>query len=136
DIETMWVLTRPGAAALYGSQAANGVILINTRKGEAGKLKLSVSNNTSFFSPAILPEFQNTYGSPTGSYYSWGDKLDTPSSYDPADFFQTGVNVTNSITLSTGNEKNHTYFSAASVQAKAIITNNELDRLNFSVRNT
>src|SRR5690606_5367413 len=74
--------------------------------------------------------------SPTGSYYSWGDKLATPSSYDPADFLQTGVNVTNSITLSTGNEKNQTYFSAASVQAKGIITNNELDRLNFSVRNT
>ena len=136
DIESMSVLTGTAAAALYGSQAANGVILINTKKGTAGKLNIAVSNNTSFFSPAILPEFQNRYGSKPGDYFSWGEKLASPSSYDPKEFFQTGVNVTNSITLSTGTEKNQTYFSASSVTANGIITNNELDRLNFSVRNT
>ena len=136
DIETMSVLTGPAAAALYGSQAANGVVVITTKKGTPGKLEVSVSNNTNFYSPAILPEFQNRYGSPTGSYFSWGDKLATPSSYKPKDFFQTGLNVTNSVSVSTGTEKNQTYFSAASVAAKGIITNNELDRLNFSFRNT
>lgn len=136
DIESMSVLTGPAAAALYGAQAANGVVVINTKKGTAGKLNVTVSNNTNFFSPAILPEFQNTYGSAAGSFFSWGDKLSTPSSYNPKDFFQTGLNVTNSVTVSTGNEKNQTYFSAANVTAKGIITNNELDRLNFSFRNT
>lgn len=136
DIASVSVLTGPAAAALYGSAAANGVILITTRKGEKGKLNLSVTNNTNFFSPFVLPRFQNTYGSEEGSYYSWGGKLDQPTDYDPADFFQTGVNVMNSISLSTGTDKNQTYFSAASTNAKGIIMNNKLKRYNFSVRNT
>ncbi|MET0394624.1 MAG: hypothetical protein ABW019_15870, partial [Chitinophagaceae bacterium] len=50
--------------------------------------------------------------------------------------FQTGLNVTNSISLSTGTDKNQTYFSASNVDAKGIIPNNKLSRYNFSVRNT
>ena len=66
----------------------------------------------------MLPEFQNTYGqTESGSYYSWGDKLTKPSSYDPADFFRTGTNFTNSVSLSTGNEKNQTYASIGASNA-------------------
>lgn len=136
DIASVSVLTGPAAAALYGSAAANGVILVTTRKGEKGKLNLSVTNTTNFFSPFVLPRFQNTYGSDEGNFYSWGPKLDKPTDYDPADFFQTGVNVMNSISLSTGTDKNQTYFSAASTNAKGIIMNNKLNRYNFSIRNT
>lgn len=136
DIASISVLTGPAAAALYGSQAANGVVIITTKKGVAGKLNVSFSHSTSFFSPLLLPEFQNRYGSEPGSYYSWGEKLETPSGYDVKDFFQTGFNVTNSINLSTGTEKNQTYFSAAVVSAQGIIPNNELKRYNFSFRNT
>lgn len=136
DIASVSVLTGAAATALYGSQAANGVVVITTRKGTAGKLSVSLANNTSFFSPFILPEFQNTYGSNPGDYYSWGAKLKTPSTYDPKEFFQTGRNITNAISVATGNEKNQTYISAAHVDAKGIITNNELSRYNFSLRNT
>jgi TonB-linked SusC/RagA family outer membrane protein len=136
DIASISILTGPAAAALYGYQAASGVVLITTKKGTAGKLNLSVTNSTNFFSPLILPEFQNTYGSDPGDYSSWGPKLKTPSTYDPKDFFQTGTNITNAISLSTGTDKNQTYFSAASVNAKGIIPNNKLTRYNFSVRNT
>ena len=136
DIASISVLTGTAAAALYGSQAANGVVIITTKKGAAGKLSVSASNSTSFFNPLILPEFQNTYGSDPGDYYSWGPKLQTPSSYKPKDFFQTGTNITNSISLSTGTDKNQTYFSAAAVNAKGIIPNNKLSRYNFSIRNT
>lgn len=136
DIESMSVLTGAAAAALYGSDAANGVVMITTKKGKAGKLSLSVSNSTTFSSPFVLPEFQNTYGSETGEFSSWGQKLEVPSSYDPADFFQTGYNVNNSISLSTGSETNQTYFSAATVNARGIVHNNNLDRYNFSVRNS
>jgi TonB-linked SusC/RagA family outer membrane protein len=136
DIESVSVLTGPAAAALYGSQAANGVVLINTKKGTAEGVKLSLSNSTTFFSPFVLPRFQNTYGSEPEDFYSNSVKLKTPSSYDPKDFFQTGTNVTNTINLSTGTDKNQTYFSASSVRAKGIISNNELKRYNFSVRNT
>lgn len=136
DIETISVLTGAAAAALYGSDAANGVVMITTKKGEAGKLSVNVSNSTTFSSPFVLPEFQNTYGSETGEYASWGQKLATPTNYDPADFFQTGYNVNNSISLSTGSETNQTYFSAATVNARGIVHNNDFDRYNFSVRNS
>lgn len=133
DIESMSVLTGAAAAALYGSDAANGVVMITTKKGEAGKLSVSVSNSTTFSSPFVLPEFQNTYGSEQGEYESWGQKLMVPTNYDPADFFQTGYNVNNSISLSTGSETNQTYFSASTVNARGIIHNNDLDRYNFSL---
>lgn len=137
DIESISVLSGPSAAALYGSSAANGVVLVTTKKGKEGRLSVTVSNNTSFSSPLLLPEFQNTYGpSEQGSYYSWGEKLSIPSSYDPADFFQTGVNISNSISLSTGTQQNQTYLSLGSVNADGIISNNEYTRYNFSVRNT
>lgn len=136
DIESMSVLTGSAAAALYGSQGANGVVLITTKKGDIGKLNVTYSNSSQFMSPFVMPKFQNTYGSDAGSYYSWGKKLETPSSYDPKDFFQTGYNETNSVSLSSGTEKNQTYFSAAVVNARGIIPHNEFNRYNFSIRNT
>ncbi len=137
DIESISVLSGPSAAALYGSAAANGVVLVTTKRGKEGRLSLTVSNSTQFSSPLITPKFQNTYGpSEQGSYYSWGDKLDTPSSYDPTDFFQTGVNVSNAMSLSTGTDKNQTYLSLGTVNAEGIIPQNEYSRYNMSVRNT
>lgn len=136
DIESMSVLSGASAAALYGSDAANGVVMITTKRGSKDHFSVNVSNSTQFYSPFIMPEFQNEYGSEVGSYTSWGEKLSTPSSYRPKDFFQTGFNETNSISLSTGNEKNQTYVSAASTNAEGIIHNNNLNRYNFAVRNS
>lgn len=136
DIESISVLTSPSAAALYGSSAANGVILITTKKGQEGKLKVSVSNNTDFSSAYIMPEFQNQYGNRASSYKSWGEKLSTPSNFNPKDFFQNGTNVMNSISLSTGTKNNQTFFSAATTNSKGIIPNNEYYRYNFTLRNT
>lgn len=137
DIESISALTGPSAAALYGSAASNGVILITTKKGAAGKTSITYNGSFQFSKPLMLPKFQNTYGqSETGSYYSWGDKLATPSSYDPADFFRTGTNFTNSVSLSTGTEKNQTYVSIGATNAGGIIHNNDFDRYNLSVRNT
>lgn len=136
DIESVSVLTGAAAAALYGSDAANGVVMITTKKGEVGKLSVNVSNSTTFSSPFVLPEFQNTYGSDTGEFASWGQKLPVATNYDPADFFQTGYNVNNSVSLSTGSETNQTYFSAATVNARGVVHNNDFGRYNFSVRNS
>lgn len=136
DIESVSVLSGPSAAALYGSAAANGVVMITTKKGKEGRTQVSVSNNTTFSAPLILPDFQNTYGpSERGSFKSWGEKLSTPSTYDPADFFQTGVNVTNSFSLSTGTERNQTYLSLGTTNANGIIHNNDYERYNATVRN-
>lgn len=136
DIETISVLTGAAAAALYGTQGANGVILITTKKGTEGRLTVNYSNDTQFMSPFVMPEFQNTYGSVEGSYSSWGSKLETPSSYRPKDFFQTGYSESNSISLSAGTNRNQTYFSAAATNARGIIPNNDYNRYNFTLRNT
>ena len=123
DIESISVLSGPSAAALYGANAANGVIIITTKKGGKDRLDIDYSNSTTFSRAFVMPEFQNTYGpSSPGSYYSWGAKLDTPSSYRPRDFFQTGVNEVNSIALSTGTDRSQTYVSAAVANARASST--------------
>ena len=62
DIESISALTGPSAAALYGSDAANGVILITTKKGAAGKTDITYNGSFQFSKPLMLPEFQNTYG--------------------------------------------------------------------------
>lgn len=136
DIESLSVLSGPAAAALYGNQGANGVILITTKKGQKG-LRINYANNSIFLKPFVMPEFQDTYGSRDQSFQSWGAKK-TPdmSSYDPKDFFQTGYVETNSLTASFGGETNTTYVSFASTNSRGIIPNNKLNRYNLTVRNT
>lgn len=136
DIESISVLTGPSAAALYGAAAANGVILINTKKGDAGKMRINVSSSVEAMNPFILPQFQNTYGNFAGDSRSWGNKLDTPSTYQPKDFFNTGSTYNNSISLSTGNDKNQTFFSASAINSMGIVPNNKYHRYNVTLRNT
>ena len=136
DIESMSVLSGAAASALYGSDAQNGVIMIKTRRGKEGRTSITYANNTSFFSPFVTPEFQNTYGAATGEFASWGTKLTSPSAYDPMDFFRTGYNVGNSVSLSTGTDKNQTFLSLASTNAEGLVPNNTLDRYNIAIRNT
>ncbi|CEN36894.1 conserved exported hypothetical protein [Capnocytophaga canimorsus] len=134
DVESINVLTGPSAAALYGSQAANGVILINTKKGKEGKMEVNISSSLEMITPTLLPQFQDTYGSV--GQKSWGPKLSKPSGYDPSKFFRTGTNITNAITLSTGTKQNQTFVSAAQTDAKGVIPNSDYYRTNISVRNT
>lgn len=137
DIESISVLAGPSAAALYGSNAANGAILITTKKGKEGRVDISFSSSADFSSPLLMPEFQNTYGNKLGSYESWGEKLATPSSYDPKkDFFRTGTNLINALTLNMGNEFNQTFASVATTNSRGIVPNNTYDRYNFTIRNT
>ncbi len=145
DIESMTVLTGAAAAALYGSSAANGAIVVTTKKGVEGKTSLTITSNTEIFNPFILPSFQNRYGtgdlnSSEGSIVrSWGNKLNASNymGYNPrSDYFQTGVTGTESVSFSTGNSKNQTYLSAAAVNSKGIVPNNGYNRYNFNFRNT
>lgn len=137
DIETISVLSGPSAAALYGSAAANGVVLITTKKGAKDSFEINYANTTMFSQAYMMPSFQNIYG-PTeqGSYQSWGDKLATPSTWNPRDYFRTGLNENNSISISAGNGRNQTYFSAAANVADGIVQSNNFSRFNFTFRNT
>jgi TonB-linked SusC/RagA family outer membrane protein len=75
DIASVSVLKGPNAAALYGSQAANGVILITTKRGTAngGKINTTFSSTYSANRPSIIPTFQNLYGQGAGGQFSWVD---------------------------------------------------------------
>ena len=145
DIESMSVLTGAAAAALYGSEAANGAIVITTKKGAAGKTKITVGSNLEWNNAWVLPRFQNAYGAgqngamnPTSSY-SWGAKMTPYNNYGydvKDDYFGTGFVATNSVTFSTGTEKNQTYASAAAVNSSGIVPNDKYNRYNFNIRNT
>ena len=94
DIESMTVLKGPNAAALYGSRAANGVILITTKSGRntGGRMRVDGNSFYTFENPSRLPDYQNQYGQGAGGAFeyidgagggvndgadqSWGPKLD------------------------------------------------------------
>lgn len=134
DIESINMLTGPAAAALYGNAAASGVVLINTKKGTKDKTNVSVSSSTIFSNATMLPKMQSKYGNKDGQFASWGDVVN--SNYDPSNFFRTGVNTINSVSLSTGTSKNQTYVSVSATNSTGILPNNKYERYNVSGRNT
>jgi TonB-linked SusC/RagA family outer membrane protein len=74
DIETITVLKGANAAALYGSRAGAGVIVVTTKKGKKGeKLSVNISNTTTFETPLRLPDFQNKYGQGNGGQFAYVD---------------------------------------------------------------
>lgn len=145
DIESMTVLTGAAAAALYGSNAANGAIVVTTKKGKAGVTNLTISQSTEFRDILVSPKFQNRYGTglngamSQSTNRSWGALLNSSNytGYNPKnDYLKTGVVATESMTFSTGTEKNQTFASAAAINSDGIVPNNAYNRYNFSFRNT
>jgi tonB-linked outer membrane protein, susC/ragA family len=139
DIESMTVLTGPSAAALYGANAANGAIIITTKKGRAGKPQITVSNQTTFSSAMKMHEFQNEYGNLPGVYSSWSPTKLSPeerTNYNPKNYFNTAVNMQSSVSLSVGTEKNQTYISLANVDADGLLENNKFEKNTLTFRNT
>jgi TonB-linked SusC/RagA family outer membrane protein len=138
DIESVNVLKGAAAAALYGSQAANGVIIVNTKKGKEGA-KVNFSSSTTFENAIELPKIQNKYGLTKGSFKptdyvdSWGDK-GTYSGSPAKDFFKTGVNYINSVSLSNGNEHGSIFVSYANTKASGIVPENKLTKHNANLR--
>ena len=161
DIESMNILRGASATALYGSSAANGAILINTKKGVTQK-GYGVTINSTFQAEQALSlrKFQNEYGQGSGGVYSklsensWGPKLDgrqveawqnsavgapvtysfspQPNTYN--DFYKTGSQISNSVSFSGGSEKMQTYFSYTNVGATGLVDNNKLQRNIINLR--
>lgn len=159
DIASITVLKGANAAALYGSAASNGVLMITTKKGQQGAMRISVSSSTTFEKPLSLPKIQSVYGADvkgnkeSGFYIqqsSWGGKLAdmtadqlnpeysaqrlTNQAYDMSDFFRTGTNLNNTIAFSGGTEKVQSYFSYGNTTANGIMPNNYFSRHNMSLR--
>ena len=132
DVESISILKGAPAAALYGSMAANGVILITTKKGKAGVQRITYSSGLTVDHAISLPEFQNSYGAKAGS--SWGEKENVKDYDNAGNWFSNGVTAINSVSVMTGNEKLQTYFSYANTTAKGIVDSNKLRKHNLTLR--
>ena len=159
DIESITVLKGANSAALYGSAASNGVLMITTKKGKEGQIRIDVSSSTTFETPLKLPKLQNRYGAQmsgsvengfTMNSNSWGQRMNTlgdeyydtanspyhltHNAYDISDFYRVGTNFNNSIALSGGTKVAQTYFSYGNTTANGIVETNKFERHNISLR--
>jgi TonB-linked SusC/RagA family outer membrane protein len=154
DIESINVLKGAAASVLYGSRAANGVILITTKKGSAGAISVDVNSGAQFDAPLTLPYLQNEYGQGNGGVFgarasaSWGPKMNNqavidwtgkaqgmvPQPNNVSDFFQIGTSFNNSVGIKGGSEKVHSYFSFTNNQVSGIVPRNTLDRNTINLR--
>lgn len=154
DIETLTVLKGPNAAAIYGSQAANGAVVITTKKGNAGGIRTDVTLNYGWERPALLPDFQNQYGQGAGGSFeylngagagncdgcdqSWGPRLDgqlidqftgpaQPWVAHPnnvSDFFDVGQRASANVAVSGGTETATARLSLGYDDADGYVPNN------------
>jgi TonB-linked SusC/RagA family outer membrane protein len=154
DIESISVLKGANAAALYGSRANNGVIIITTKKGKTGKTRISYSTNYSTESPSFQLKFQDAFAQgdagrfAAGSDNSWGGKIDTTKfSFAGANytaksedhigaFLKNGNTWNNNLSITTGNEMVQTLFSVSALNSSGLVPNNVLDRLSLNSRTT
>lgn len=133
DIESINVLRGANASILYGSQGANGVIVITTKKGKAGKVSVDVNSSTVVDKVSGLPDFQFKYGAVNNSDYNWSKSSGNYASNYIKDFFQTGVSTINSISVSGGNDKTTTYFSYANNSSKGVMPTNTYTKHNVTL---
>ena len=135
DIESMSILKGASAAALYGAQAANGVILITTKKGKEGMQRIIFSSNLTVDNTIGTPKFQNNYGQSAGTD-SWGSKGNLTDYNNVDNFFSSGITAINSLSIQAGKEKMQTYFSYANTTATGIVDANKLSKHNLTFRET
>lgn len=141
DIESMTILKGAAAAALYGSDASNGAIIITTKKGSAGRGKVSYSNSFRWDMPHGLPEIQNKYAngaygvtnyyytSRYGGLYPEGMKL-----YDNMSaLLQTGFSQNHNISVEGGTDKITVRGAASIIDQKGVIKTTDYQRINVTL---
>ena len=144
DIESMSILKGASASALYGSQGSNGVILITTKKGKSGATKVDFSSSVTFDKVSVLPKLQYDYKQSTapdatspGTEDSWGAKgAANPAGNYVKDFFQTGITLINSISLTTGNDRSSNYISYSNTDNKGILPTSTFKQHTLTFRQT
>lgn len=136
DIESISILKGANAAVLYGSQGANGVVLITTKQGVSGKTTVTINSSATFETYLELPDLQYKYGAIGGAKESWDTTAGNYSKGYVEDFFSTGANINNSISISGGNDKTQAYFSYGNIAATGITPNNKYGKNNISFKQT
>lgn len=155
DIESMSILKGAPAAALYGSRAKDGVIMITTKtKGKTKGIGVTYNLNYMNETPIDFTDYQNEYGQgengvrpttpdPTSGEWSFGEKFapgmtqtlfNTPGlPYEPQgsrikDFYRNGQNVSNTVSLAATSDKGGLYLSLNNTDYKGVVTNNDFNR--------
>lgn len=142
DIETLSVLKGAAAAALYGSRAADGVVIITTKKGSEGAVKVSLNSKVSSSWANKIPEAQTTFGNGIYAsngvfnnitYNSWGQKITSADTlYDNiGDFFQNGIYYDNNINVSGGSKNGSFFLSASNFDQTGIVPNTAYNKSTF-----
>ncbi|MFI5227734.1 MAG: SusC/RagA family TonB-linked outer membrane protein [Gemmatimonadales bacterium] len=157
DIASISVLKGPNAAALYGSRAANGAIIITTKRGAPGASNMQVSTSYTLDKASILPDFQNSYGQGSGGQFNWvngsGPLDGNDQSYGPrlngqlidqftgkqmpwvahpdnvSSFFNTGHTMDGTVAVSGGNDHSNARLSFSGENTSGIVPDQFLRRL-------
>jgi TonB-linked SusC/RagA family outer membrane protein len=140
DIESMSILKGAAASALYGSRAADGVVIITTKRGSEGPVKIDFNSKYSYSWTGILPELQGVYGrgfyNQTGVFsdfttQSWGNPI-TGTVYDNVgNFFQGGNVFDNSLSISGGSKSNSFYLSASNFNQTGVVPMTSFEKTTF-----
>jgi len=140
DIESMSILKGAAASALYGSRAADGVVIITTKKGSEGPVKVDFSSKYSYSWTGIMPELQGVYGrgffNQTGVFsdfttQSWGNKITGPVYDNVSNFFQGGNVFDNSLSISGGSKSNSFYLSLSNFNQTGVVPMTGYDKTTF-----
>ena len=142
DIETLSVLKGAAAAALYGSRAADGVVIITTKKGAEGAVTVNLTSKISTSWANKLPEVQTVFGpgyhssngvlSTNNEYRSWGAKLTNETIYDNiGDFFQNSLIYDNNVNVSGGSKNGSFFLSASNFDQTGIVPGTAYDKTTF-----
>jgi TonB-linked SusC/RagA family outer membrane protein len=136
DVESITILKGANASILYGSQGANGVVVITTKSGEAGDTKVTFNSGITSESVINLPELQYNYGRVGEASESWSPSPNANSANGKFvdDFFQTGVNYVNSVSVSGGNDTTTAYFSYYNTTSSGILDNFGYKKNNLSFK--
>jgi TonB-linked SusC/RagA family outer membrane protein len=142
DIANLSVLKGAAAAALYGSRAADGVVIITTKQGKDGKVTVNFNSKISSSWANKLPEAQTEFGpgiySSNGvlndiTYNSWGPKIPADSTiYDNiGNFFQHGIVYDNNVNVSGGSKNGSFYLSGSNFKQTGIVPSTDYDKTTF-----
>jgi TonB-linked SusC/RagA family outer membrane protein len=145
DIESLSVLKGPSAAALYGANAANGAVVITTKKGKAGRVQVNFGSKITVSNVNRYPSMQNTYKrgfynvsgdlieDETSRGLSWGEKFTAgETKYNNVeDFFETSLVYDNSVNISGGSENSNVYLSISDYRQGGIIPATAFDKTTF-----
>lgn len=154
DIKSINVLKGPTAAALYGLRASNGVIVIETKKGEGaskGRPSVTFDANYNVDQISMFPETQTTYAQGergvfnAHSAFSWGPRIDTMGTYinqlgepeeaavydNAREFFKTGGTLNTNLTITNAFDGGNYAISLGFADQQGIVANTGMQRINF-----